>query len=267
MDPAATKLLVSSLSQRIKRVRELNLPTGVVSRSDALGMISSALDRAAAQSDTAERLAANLLSLRTDLELLTVVFGCEFVASSEVAGNDTKPLAIRHLHGAEPTGDGKRTLRDPIVLSSGALGILAVMTAILARLGLRGRAKREVCNTPVLVSVKNGCTKTRIVDVNRNGMKIEAAPIHVQDECVELYFCGQNRRGKIRWKNEYFAGIQFQKRISQAAVAAVVEKIQSSMENSDLEKNVMPCYRVGCDHGCSKYCPSAMTERLEKEHG
>ena len=265
-DPAATKLLMSTLSQRIKRVRDFNVPTGVVSQSDALGVISNALDRAVAQSSTGAVLVANLSSLRTDLELLTIVFGCEFVTSSD-AGGETKPLAIRKKPGAEQADVGMPALSDPMVLGGGALGLLAVMAAILARLSLRGRAKREVCNTPVLVNIKNGCTKTRIVDINRNGMKIEAAPIHVQDECVELYFCGHSRRGKIRWKNEYFAGIQFQKRISQASVAVVVEKSKSSMENSFLDKNVMPCYRVGCHHRCSKYCASAMTERLEKEHG
>lgn len=264
VDHAATKQLMVSLSQQIKRVRDLNVPAGVVRPSDALSMISSALDRASAQSGPEARLAADLSSLRTDLDLLTIVFGCEFIATTEVAGNDTKPLAIRHLPDEEQAGEKGQTLKNPIVLSGGALGFLALLAAVLARLGLRGRAKREMCNTPVLVSVKNGCTKTRIVDINRNGMKIEAAPIHKQDACVDLYFCGHMRRGKIRWKNGYFAGILFQKRIPQAAVLDVVERSQSSMKNSGLVGNAPPCYHDDCHHSCSKYCASAMSERMEK---
>lgn len=264
-DPAATKKLISSLSQQIKRVRALNMPTGVVSQSDALGMISAALDRAVAQSGSSERLVASLTSLRTDLEMLTIIFGCEFVASTEVAGRDTKPLAMRRPPDENKANEGIQALKNPIVLSGSTLGLLVVLAAILARLGLRGRAKREVCNTPVLVNLKNGCTKTRIVDINRNGVKIEAAPIHLQDACVDLYFCGYKRRGKIRWKNGYFTGIEFQKRISQTEVFDVVEKSQTSMENSGIEENAMPFYRVDCHHDCGKYCPSAMTERVEKE--
>jgi hypothetical protein len=265
-DPGATRGVVTSLSQRLKRVRAYNLPEGVSSKSDALGKVSTSLDQAVARSDAEALFLANLLSLRTDLELLTVIFGCDFIASTG-GGSDTKPLAIRHVPsaGQEEKG-GIGTVRDPIVLGGGSLGLLAVIAAILARLGLRGRAKREVCNTPVLVSIDKGCTKTRIVDINRNGMKIEAAPIHLQDDCVDIYFCGHRRRGKIRWKNEYFAGILFQKRLPQAAVADVVEKSQTLMENSGIEKNSPACYGTGCDKECAKYCPSAMSVRAANDH-
>ncbi|WP_146183995.1 hypothetical protein [Aliiroseovarius pelagivivens] len=262
-DPAATKLLMSTLSQRIKRVRDFNVPTGVVSQSDALGVISNALDRAVAQSRTGAVLVANLSSLRTDLELLTIVFGCEFVTSSDVGG-ETKPLAIRKKPGAEQADVGMPALSDPMVLGGGALGLLAVMAAILARLALHGRGKREVCNTPVLVSINDRCTMTRIVDINRNGMKIEAASIHEQDDWVDLYFCGHNCRGKIKWKNEYFAGVRFQKRISPTAVTDILEKSQSSLEESGLGMNATPCFSLGCHEGCGKHCPSAMTERTVK---
>ncbi|NDW52354.1 hypothetical protein [Aliiroseovarius sp. PrR006] len=265
VDAVATKRLISSLSQHIKRVRDFNMPVGVVSPSDALGAIAAALDRAVAQSGNDAQLASHLSSLREELELLTVVFGCEFVPSTEVAGSQRKPLVLRHLPSEGQAGE-RGGAGDPIVLSGGVLGFLTLLAALLARIGLRGRAKREVCNTPVLVSIKSGCTITRIVDINRNGMKIEAAPIHTQDACVDLYFCGHACRGKIRWKNEYFAGIQFKKRIPQATVADVVERSQSTMEGSGLEKNTIPCYRSGCHEGCGKYCPSAMAERAFKEH-
>ncbi len=264
-DPGATRGVVTSLSQRLKRVRAYNLPAGVTSKSDALGKVSTALDQVVARPEAEALFLANLLSLRTDLELITVIFGCDYIVSTG-GGPDTKPLAIRHIPaaGQEEEG-GVGSARNPIVLGGGSLGFLAVVAAILARLGFRGRAKREVCNTPVLVSIEKGCTKTRIVDINRNGMKIEAAPIHMQDDCVDLYFCGHRRRGKIRWKNEYFAGILFQKRIPQAAVADVIEKSQSSMENSGLERNAPPCYHDDCHRSCSKHCASAMSERMEKE--
>lgn len=265
-DPRATRGVITSLSQRLKRVRAYNLPAGVTSKSDALGKVSTALDQAVARPDAEALFLANLLSLRTDLELITVIFGCDYIVSTE-GGPDTKPLAIRHIPAAGQEDEGGvGTVRDPIVLGGGSLGFLAVVAAILARLGFRGRAKREVCNTPVLVSIEKGCTKTRIVDINRNGMKIEAAPIHMQDDCVDLYFCGHRRRGKIRWKNEYFAGILFQKRLPQAAVTDVVEKSQTLMENSGIEKNSPPCYRPGCEKECVKHCPSAMSERAARDH-
>jgi len=177
----------------------------------------------------------------------------------------TAPLDTAVSDPVRPTSIGPlSSIREIATFSVGFLILLGFggfcLLFVANRLVLGRRSPRKICRTPMLISYGDQCTVTHIVDINRQGMKIEAAQKQVENPWFDLHFCGHKIQGKIAWRNKYYARIKFRTRISNEVLNDVIEKSGSPLGDSGLAKNATPCFSVGCHTSCPRHLPTAISE-------
>lgn len=145
------------------------------------------------------------------------------------------------------------------------LPFFAISIAIVAAFIYKStrREDRKICRTSLLIVYGKQCTVSHIVDIGRNGMKIEASKKEVENPLVDLYFCGHSVQGKIAWRNKFYVGIRFKTKISRQMLDDVIDKSHKGLADSNLNKKATPCFHYGCHINCAHHLPTAISE---KEH-
>ncbi|MCK0143830.1 hypothetical protein [Aliiroseovarius sp. F20344] len=261
-DQLAALSSMKKLSARLKLVKQTN--NSYVDRPTFSNLSSAvvSLDRTLVNVNTMVPSAIqDLTDLVQDLQKLEPVFGC-----SEIRRVDTQERVISLSSMDRPrekvssiiSGDTSITLGVSML----ALMALICLSAVIVRWSFAERAARLVCRTPLLLVQNGNCSMSNILDINRSGMKVEAAPEHVERNHVELYFCGHKTSGQVRWKNSYFAGIQFNRKISPQVLKDVVDKSGASLEESGLQSNAKTCFSVDCHKTCPQHNVTEISRQL-----
>lgn len=144
--------------------------------------------------------------------------------------------------------------------------ILLVVVASTLAIGfiifkMRWREPRKMCRTFMLIEFGDKCTVSHIVEISRGGMQIEVPEEDVGEDWITLSFCGYRIQAKIIWRNAFFAGVKFKKRVDKKVIQDVLDKSLEALENSGLEQNVSSCFSVGCHVNCEKHCPTAILKQ------
>ncbi|WP_371168902.1 hypothetical protein [Aliiroseovarius sp. 2305UL8-7] len=263
-DPYETMAHVALVSAHLRRINRSN-----VGSSDALFPVISALDRVTGRPQldnamVAANLRHNLPAILGDLDRIAPLFGCR-TDKQAIVGGTAKPLAVSDTLTGQAVDRLKRA--SPVVIGASVAVVLALIigAGLAFHWGLRDRTTRLVCRTPLLMSRGAQCTITNILDINRSGMKVEVAPEHAERMWFDLFFCGHNTRGQVKWTNAYFAGIQFKSKISPQMLKDVIAKSRTTLEDSGLASNVTPCFSHGCHETCPRHQATAISEGQHKD--
>jgi hypothetical protein len=202
----------------------------------------------------------NLSDHMANLNLVEGIFGC---AKAELSLAEFKTPNARYVNRISVELPSKISGVSAIAASYSVIAIFLFLISIFVafRLNRRRQDVRKFCRTSMLIVYGNQCTVTHIIDMNRSGMKIEAAQKDVEKVWVDLYFCGHKVQGKIIWRNTYFAGIKFKTRVDQQTLDDVMEKSRKPLGESGLEKNATPCFSIGCHTNCPRHLPTAISEK------
>ncbi|SMX43272.1 hypothetical protein [Octadecabacter ascidiaceicola] len=210
--------------------------------------------------NSGSRVGTNELSqVMTSLSSVSALFGCTEVQEVEQIAEPIGPIDLStkpFLHSlmefvtkTNPTG------------ANLFLFVLAIALAALAGRFVMIRLRkdnRKMCRTFVLCDFSGACTISHIVDINRRGIKIEAPKEDVSNEFCSFYFAGIEQPGRIVWRNKYFAGVRFKKRISAADLQKVLDASQQPIETSGLRDKATPCYSDGCHLNCPRHKETAL---------
>lgn len=201
---------------------------------------------------------ATLADVLDDLARLDDLFGC--APTPQAAAVPDAPPSLRD------SGSLSRVW-SRIVESASSLGVYAVIFGILSgfvlSVGLlrffRRQNVRHLCSIPLHIVYGEECTVTRIIDISRGGIRVEAtAEKNVENEWVDLNFGGIRIEGKIVWRNQFFAGAKFRNKLSMEALARVLEKNRVSLGDAGIEKTSTPCFYAGCHVNCERHLPTAI---------
>ncbi|MCA0908532.1 PilZ domain-containing protein [Ruegeria marisrubri] len=122
------------------------------------------------------------------------------------------------------------------------------------------RSVRHYCHIPAVMRNSSRCTKTHIVDISEGGMRVEAPQEADLREDVKLFFCGYVSRGRIVWRNKYFAGVQLDEAISDGMIHEVVAAESSASLGAAVQRRALPCHSPDCHRRCPKHRPTALTQ-------
>jgi len=143
--------------------------------------------------------------------------------------------------------------------------LLALVVAAYVHRGMRRKNPRHMCSIPVLVVYGDTCTVTKMIDISRGGIRIEAAAEKKIDHAwVDLHFCGLKVAGQIQWRNKFYAGVEFRERLSDAVLTKVLGQNRVPIAESHIEETSPPCFAVGCHLNCSRHLQTAIAlKKLE----
>lgn len=122
------------------------------------------------------------------------------------------------------------------------------------------RSVRHFCHIPAVMRNSSRCTKTHIVDISEGGMRVEAPQQWDMREEVKLLFCGYVSRGRIVWRNKFFAGIQLDEAISDGMIHEVVAAKSSASLDAAVQRRALPCHSSDCHRRCPKHRPTALSQ-------
>ncbi|WP_415234599.1 PilZ domain-containing protein [Pseudorhodobacter sp.] len=192
------------------------------------------------------------------LRLIESAFGCNVAQETTLASEAMPPKPSRASLGQylqKTIGIAPTASDFPIVIAL-ALLIGAALFTLTKR---RRKGLRKICHLPLLIVHGKNCTVTNILDISRNGAKIEAAAKEFDKGWAMLYFCGHNIEGKIVWRNNLYAGVRFRKRLGKAALQDALTKNHMPIAETNLARNATPCFQIGCHIDCAKHRPTAIS--------
>lgn len=179
--------------------------------------------------------------------------GSEFLSTDRSQSPDPlKPAAAQREHW-------------PITEILFLLALLLLLLLIVLRNPEQNRRSvRHFCHLPAVMRNSSRCTKTHIVDISEGGMRVEAPQEGVLREEVKLFFCGHVSRGRIVWRNKYFAGIQLDKAISDRMIHEVVAAKGSASLGAAVQRRALPCHSSDCHRRCPKHHPTALSQNQKQ---
>lgn len=269
-DPFGAIDLLSRLSRELRGNLDVFSPPAVIHIDRVLHRSVSALRRTADPGhpgfDTLAALTFSALARSVDdLSLLGATFGC---APSRPAGAlvDLQP-------GTGASALSKRlwtviTRQTFAALDYAVIVLVMALLALVAFVGRRLRREhvRHMCRIPLHVVYGDECTVTVILDIALGGMKIEAPAADVGRDWVQMHFAGQMREGKIVWRNSYYAGVRFRTKLSEQALAGILEQNLKPLKDAGIEKTSTECFYPGCHLACSRHLPTAISVKLSRPH-
>jgi len=159
------------------------------------------------------------------------------VETVEVRGEETVNLEAKNpgSAGGAVTGgqsNGVGFARGALMDGSTALFSLIVLGIALIAIGfyLRRRAKnrkvreaRRLLHKPVQVRFGAEQAEMFVVDISMNGFKVEHSGRILHEGKVQVELEGVWHAGHVRWQNDFFAGVKFNKPIDSETLSAVVK--------------------------------------------
>lgn len=269
-DPETTLAKLVRFHAEIETFGEFaTIPTVQRAKAD-LARLSSDLagpSGAAIASNTAmsRRLGIVLLAHGEFLGFVKKAFECDAAAirlpgrGSEVL-NTVRSQSPHPLKPAAVQGE-HRPFTDNVFLL--ALLLLSLMI-VLRQPEQKRRSVRHYCHTPAVMRNGSRCTKTHIVDISERGMRVEAPQEGVEKEEVKLFFCGYELRGRIVWWNKYFAGIQFDKAVTDRMIHEVVAATSSASLGATVQRRALPCHAPDCHRLCPVHRPTALSQNQKQ---
>ncbi len=120
-------------------------------------------------------------------------------------------------------------LTTPYMLLGGlfVLGLILYMLQRRSK-GFKARQKRRILNTPVRMRLNNTDSLILLVDISRNGVKVQHNGTLDMQKKVNLHINGQWHSGHIIWRNDSFAGVKFKKPMKAPTFNAFVDAVLSN---------------------------------------
>ncbi|WP_417586624.1 PilZ domain-containing protein [Pararhodobacter oceanensis] len=147
-----------------------------------------------------------------------------------------------------------------------ALALLLLALLALWRRRFQRSETRHMCNVPLHIVYDELCTITRIIDISRSGIRVEAATNKtVSDDWIEFHFCGMMVRGQVVWRNQYFAGARFEQPLSDEQLAKVLSMNRVSLADAEIEKTAPVCFHPGCHTHCPYHLPTAIALKSARQ--
>ena len=105
-----------------------------------------------------------------------------------------------------------------------------VIVAFLGLFGLlyyrrkrsRAREHRRIINTAVPISLNKKTANMIMVDITRNGFKVEHAGLIETQKKLRVQLNGRWHSGQIMWRNAHYAGVKFKKPIDEAGFRQII---------------------------------------------
>jgi|GEM_PF-6378775 len=115
-------------------------------------------------------------------------------------------------------------LTPPFFLVGGfLLLILGLFVAQRRSKRFKARAKRRILNVPVRVKFAKTDVAMVLVDISRNGVKVQHGELLGGQKKVNLHINGKWLSGHVIWSNDSFAGVQFKRPMKALTFNAFVE--------------------------------------------
>ncbi|SHE65268.1 PilZ domain-containing protein [Ruegeria intermedia] len=259
-DPATTAAKLADLHGKLQETTDLTtLPSAISARNSLKGLVAQG--REGDDPLFAQQVTQVLLDHRAFFEAIRASFDCDTVVV-QTSGGDSEAAKPETAKAGPPlapeTPEGEHR---PLVYNASLVFLSLVLLAFLRRSQEQRRAVRHICHTPAIMQSRNRCTKTYIVDISDSGMRVEAPAEGAERDEIDLFFCGRRLRGRIMWRNTYFAGVQLGKSISERLVNEVVAATVTKSESAQVPTRALPCHTPDCHRSCRLHHPTALSMR------
>lgn len=149
--------------------------------------------------------------------------------TSKTASQDSKTRGLsansRVLKQSKVGRDVAFYISPPYWLILGFLILGLVIYGLQKRSkGFKARQKRRILNSPVRVRIGKQDVAMMLVDISRNGVKVQHGGALGGEKKVNLYINRQWHAGHIIWSNDTFAGVQFKKPMKAQTFNTVVQE-------------------------------------------
>jgi len=259
-DPTTTAAKLVDLHGKLPDVTDLvTLPSAIAARNSLRGLVAQGREDHDAL--FAQRVTQVLLDHQAYFAAIKASFDCDAVVVQASGGDseDAKPETARAGTPLAPkTPEGEHR---PLIYNISLVFLSLVLLTLLRRSQEQRRSVRHICHTPTIMQSRNRCTKTYIVDISDGGMRIEAPAEGNEGDDIDLFFCGRRLRGRIMWRNTYFAGVQLGKSIDERLVHEVVAATVTKSESAQVPAHTLPCHTPDCHRSCRLHHPTALSMR------
>lgn len=148
--------------------------------------------------------------------------------ASKTASQQSKARGLsansRVLKQSKVGRDVSFDISPPYLLILGFLILgLTIYTLQRRSKGFKARQKRRILNMPVRVRSNNRDIAMLLVDISRNGVKIQHGSLLDGAKKVTLHINDEWHAGHIIWSNDSFAGVQFKKPMKAQTFNSVVQ--------------------------------------------